>query len=361
LKINLFNTRNYPIKWQYTISIAIVILVSALSYITKSFYGYKIVALVLLMTVSILGMLFEILPVLISAILSAIIWNFLFIPPIFTFHIDNPEDVLMFLLYIFIALLNAVLTNKIRKAEKKAREKEEKTNTIKLYNTLLNSLSHELRTPLATIVSAIDSLQEQRSKLSEQHQIELLKQIDAASMRLNRQVENLLNMSRLETGMLKPSLDWCDPKEFIHAMIQKISEGYTKVIKFNSPNSLPLIKIDRGLMEQVVDNLLHNAINYAGENAQISIETNLIESNFIISIIDNGKGIPESDLDLIFEKFYRVPQTKAGGCGLGLSIVKGFVEAHHGNVNASNNKSGGACFIINIPVATTYLNKLNNE
>lgn len=118
----------------------------------------------------------------------------------------------MFLLYFFIALVNAVLTFKIRKEEKKARHKEEKEHTIKLYNTLLNSLSHELRTPISTIIGAVDTLKDQKEKISSNNQIELLNQIDTASMRLNRQVENLLNMSRLEWGMLKLNLSWCDTK-----------------------------------------------------------------------------------------------------------------------------------------------------
>ncbi len=106
------------------------------------------------MTVSFIAMSFEILPVLVAAVLSAVIWNFFFIPPVYTFHINNAEDVSLFSFYFFIALVNTVLTFNIREAEKKARDKEEKENTIKLYNTLLNSLSHELRTPVSIIIAS---------------------------------------------------------------------------------------------------------------------------------------------------------------------------------------------------------------
>lgn len=306
-------------------------------------------------------MLFDILPVLTAALLSAIIWNFFFIPPIFTFHIDSTEDLLMFLLYFFIALVNAVLTLKIRKEETKARDKEEKENTIKLYNTLLNSLSHELRTPISTIIGAVDTLKENKERISTSNRNELLNQIDIASIRLNRQVENLLNMSRLETGMLKLNLDWCDTNELIHSEIQKLAIPYKQTIVFEPNENLPLFKFDRGLIEHVLQNLLHNAINYTNENTVIKIVASQQSDNCIISVSDNGIGIPEKEIKYLFDKFYRLPQTKTGGSGLGLSIVKGFVEAHKGIVKVENNKNGGVIFVIEFPAEASYLNNFKNE
>ena len=150
------------------------------------------------MVVSVLAMLFDILPVLITAILSALVWNYFFIPPIGTFHIGKPEDVLIFLMYFVIAMINTVLTFKIRQFEKKARDKEEKENTIRLYDTLLNSLSHELRTPISAIIGSVDTLEENNKRLSEENRKLLISEIKIAGLRLNRQVENLLSISRLE-------------------------------------------------------------------------------------------------------------------------------------------------------------------
>ena len=135
-------------------------IVSIACFLFVDLVGYRVVALVLLVTVSLLAMLFEISPVLIAAVLSALIWNFFFIPPIFTFHVDHAEDLLMFLMYFLVAMVNAVLTFKIREAETIARDKEEKENALRHYNVLLNSLSHELRTPIATIIGAVDTLKE---------------------------------------------------------------------------------------------------------------------------------------------------------------------------------------------------------
>lgn len=325
------------------------------------YLGYRTVALLLLLTVSLIAMLFDALPVLTAAILSALIWNFLFIPPIFTFHISNAEDLLMFLLYFFIAMVNAVLTLKIRNEKKKARDKEEKENAIKLYNTLLNSLSHELRTPIATIIGVVDTLKEHNDKITKSNQEALLHEIEIAGIRLNRQVENLLNMSRVETGMIKLNSDWCDVNELINAVIQKLTVTYTQTIIFEPSDDLPLLKFDRGLLDHVIQNLLYNAILYTPDDAVIVITAAYLSDSCVIKVSDNGPGIPESDIDRIFDKFYRLPQSKTGGSGLGLSIVKGCIEAHQGTTKVENNLSGGVTFTIAFPAEASYINRLKNE
>jgi two-component system sensor histidine kinase KdpD len=340
----------------------LIIAVAIACFLSVHLIGYKIIALLLLVTVSIVAMLFDMLPVLFAAVLSALIWNFFFIPPVYTFHIDNTEDLLMFFMYFIIALVNVVLTFKIREAEKKARDKEEKESTIILYNTLLNSLSHELRTPISTIIGAVDTLKENKEKLSANNQTELLIEIDKASIRLNRQVENLLNMSRLETGMLKLHLHWCDVNELIYSVIQKLtSENIYHKIIFDANESLPLFNLDAGLMEQVLHNIIHNAIQYTNDDSIITIQTSFQSNQCVIIISDNGHGFPLSGIQFVFDKFYRLPHTKTGGTGLGLSIVKGFVEAHHGNIKLENNNEGGAKFTITIPAETSFLNNLKND
>lgn len=346
---------------QYIICIAFVLSTATLCYFSTLLIGYKTVALILLMAVSILAMLFDILPVLLASMLSALIWNYFFIPPVFTFHTESTEDLLMLLMYFFIAMVNAVFNFKIRKEERKVRDKVEEENTIKLYNTLLNSLSHELRTPIATIISAVDALKEKNNQTAVLHQYELLNEIDIATMRLNRQVENLLNMSRLETGMLKLNRDWCDINDLINSMIQKNVDTHDQSIVFETNEQLPLVKIDSGLIEHAIQNLVHNAINYTPDNSTIEIKVKHFNDLCLISVSDNGAGIPESELPFLFDKFYRVPQTKAGGSGLGLSIVKGFAEAHMGRVIAKNNLTGGVTFTLEIPAETTYISNLKHE
>ncbi len=313
------------------------------------------------MTVSISAMIFNIWPVLLGATLSAFIWNFFFIEPLFTFHINEAEDFLTFLMYFVIAFINAVLTFQIRRAERKARDKEEKEKEVKLYNTLFNSLSHELKTPLSTILGSVDILKENGSKLTAEQQLDLLREIDKSGMRLKRQVENLLNMSRLENGMLQLKLDWVDINELIHQLIQRHEEFSDQRILYRSNEGLPLMKLDSGLLETVLDNIVYNAAQYTPDHLPVEIAVQCEDNRCTILISDSGPGFPEASMDHIFEKFYRLPESKAGGTGLGLSIVKGFVEAHGGRVEVKNKPQGGAEFSIHLPVETSFMHHLNNE
>ena len=205
---------------QYLVSFTAVLLVAAICYALSGIMGYRVVALILLLLVSLLAISFDILPVLISAALSAFIWGFCFIPPRFTIHINTTEDTILLLMYFVIAMINGVLTHKIRRAEKKARLKEERANSVKLYNTILNSLSHELRTPIAAIIGATDNLQS-NTHLTEENRTQLIAEISKASLRLNQQVENLLNISRLESGHIQPKNDWCDIVELVYEVVKK--------------------------------------------------------------------------------------------------------------------------------------------
>jgi two-component system sensor histidine kinase KdpD len=347
---------------QFVTSIVFVVVISFACFLFTDFIGYRVVALLLLLAVSVVAILFDILPVLCTAILSALIWNFFFIPPIYTFHIGETEDFLMFTMYFVIALVNAVLTFKIREQEKKARDKEEKEKTIGLYNTLLNSLSHELRTPIATILGSVDTLLEEKEKISTSNQLALLREIEAASVRLNQQVENLLNMSRLETSMLKLHLDWCDANELIFSVVRKLEmTNNTHSIVFDPNEQLPLIKIDTGLIDQVLQNILQNAIQYTPKNSVVNIHGKMNADQFELTITDNGPGFPENEIPWVFDKFYRLPNSKAGGTGLGLSIAKAVVEAHNGTIKLENEKPNGARFTITLPTETSFINNLKNE
>ena len=343
-------------RQQYVTSLSLVLFISGVCYLLSDFLDYKIVAFLLLVTVSLVAMFFDIIPVLLSAILSTVVWNFFFIPPKFTFAIHSTADILLFLMYFIIVLINAALTYKIRQVEKKASKKEEKENTLKLYNTVLNSLSHELRTPISTIIGATDTLL-QEIKLSEENKQELISEISKAGIRLNRQVGNLLNMSRLESGVIQPKMDWCDVSELVYSVIKQLQDVlHNKPVHVAIPKNLPLFKIDYGLMEQVLYNLVHNAAVYIPKYAVITVRIISRENSLILVVEDTGNGFPEAEMGRVFEKFYRLNNSTTGGTGLGLSIVKGFVEAMHGSIRLQNREESGAKFAIEIPAQASYIN-----
>lgn len=347
---------------QCLLSIVAVCCVSVVCYFLSSFIGYRVVALILLFTVSVIAMFFEMLPVIIVAVLSALIWDFFFIPPKFTFLVASAENALMLAMYFIIALIHAVLTFKNRQWQKIDREREEKSNALKFYNTVLNSLSHELRTPIATIIGASDNLKIESHKLSTVDKDDLISEISKASLKLNAHVENLLNMSRLESGVIKPMKDWCDISELLFTVKNKLADYSTQhEIKIITEENLPLFYIDSGLIYQCIYNLVYNAIVYTPKNATIVIIASFVNNTLILIVEDNGQGFPENEIDNVFAKFVRLPETKTGGIGLGLSITKGFVEAHDGQIVLENKRSGGAKFQITLPVKTSSTNNLKNE
>ncbi|MBK7882720.1 MAG: DUF4118 domain-containing protein [Chitinophagaceae bacterium] len=347
---------------QYVFSMLLVLLASAICYVLSSIIDYKVVAFILLVIVSVLAVCFDILPVLLAATISALIWDFFFIPPRFTLHVGTTGDSILLLMYFIIALVNAVLTYKIRQVEKIANEKEQKANTVKLYNTLLNSLSHELRTPIAAIMGATDNLQNNNSNLTPQNRYDLVNEISKASFRLNQQVDNLLNMSRLESGFMQPKNDWCDIQEIIYSVIKRIEENdISQKITVNINPAIPLFKLDKGMLEQIIYNLLNNAVLYTGQNCRIEVIAICYTDLLQIIIEDNGKGFPEEEISNVFDKFYRLKNSKAGGTGLGLSIAKGFAEAMNGSIALENIPTGGARFTIAIPAEVSYLKNFKNE
>ncbi|MGC1244195.1 MAG: ATP-binding protein [Chryseosolibacter sp.] len=360
MKKFLFHRLN--IRKQFITSVVLVLAVSLIGLSVHNLIGYRVIAFMLLVTVSILAMFLDIVPVLIAALLSALIWDFFFIPPRFTLTVGTTEDQLLLLMYFIVAMINAVLTNKIRQMEKEVKGQDEKAKSVRFYNTLFNSLSHELRTPITTIIGSADNLQSNAPKLSEKDRTDLISEISIASIRLNQQVENLLNMSRLESGVLQVKKDWCDINDLVYKTLQRLEPNLQRYkISVEIPEDLPLFKLDFGLMEQVIYNLLINVTQHTPDDTMITIQADCVRDRLILIIADNGSGFPEHETDKVFDKFYRLKGAAAGGTGLGLSIVKGLVEAHHGTVKLENLPVRGSRFTIEILTEKSYVNRLKNE
>ncbi len=367
-----FTSKNKPIQ-QYWISFLSIATVTLLGLLVRDLFEYKVVGYLLLVVVSILAIFFEIKAVLLAAVLSALALNFFFIKPYYTFHIDSTEDFLLFLLFFIIALINAVLTHKFKRMQRAIQAKETRASTLKLYNTLLDSLSHELRTPISAILGSIDILQQKNVSLPIETQQKLHNEIEKASMKLNYQVENLLNMSRLESGYIQPKLDWCDVKEIIYNVCSRLSdETKDHKIVYKIDENLPLFKLDYGLMEQIFYNLIYNASQHTPKGVTITIQAHYdvdvdydrhidLIKKCIVMISDDGYGFPTHEMDKAFDKFHRYKDSKTGGTGLGLSIVKGFVQAQNGTISLHNTEEGGAIFTLEFVTESLPLNALKNE
>ncbi|HTR99352.1 MAG TPA: sensor histidine kinase KdpD [Bacteroidota bacterium] len=478
---------------------AVPLLVAAACFPLSGIIEYQTVALVLLFTVALLPLRFGIGPVLLAATLSAVVWDYLFIPPLFTFSVSRVPDILMLLMYFGIALVLGILTSRTRAQERAVRQRESRavalytlsrdlsvartkdavaeaaignvqkffdadvvlflgqtdgdiftaahpastlavgekemgvaawvywnekpagrfTDTLpsaaatyfpisgpryplgvlgvrlrgeknltndqeallenfvrqiasaieretlneltkkavvveeseRLYKTLFNSISHEMRTPLSAIMGTSESLLDDRVAERPGARKELIGEIHEAASRLNRLVENLLDMTRLESGLIRPKLDWCDLADLVNSALSRTKQELAGFrLEVNIPADIVLLKIDFALMEQVLTNLLLNASLYTPAGSTIGIRAGSEGNECVIEVEDNGPGLPPEVLEKVFDKFFRAPGSRTGGTGLGLSIARGFVEAHRGTIRAENRPAGGLKFIIRLPL-----------
>jgi two-component system, OmpR family, sensor histidine kinase KdpD len=229
-----------------------------------------------------------------------------------------------------------------------------RAETDRLRSALLTSISHDLRTPLASILGSASSLKSQTAALDPQTRDVLLGTILDEAERLNRFIGNLLDMTRLESGALRPNTSLAVLSDVIGAALQraaKILAGHSVAIDLAA--DLPLVSLDMVLFEQVLFNLLDNAAKYAPPGSPIEVRARRDGDRVIIQVLDEGDGIPPDDLERIFDKFYRVSgaDRRRAGTGLGLAICRGFVEAMQGTIIAANRTDrSGAVITISLPV-----------
>jgi two-component system, OmpR family, sensor histidine kinase KdpD len=225
--------------------------------------------------------------------------------------------------------------------------------TERLERALLQSVSHELKTPLSVVGTGIDALVKM---VADEKSQATLREIQEALRRLNRVINNLLNMTRIESGAVHPQLDWCDVGEIIEAAKDLAADVVgSHRVEVDLDRSLPMVRIDQPLLEQCLSNLLLNAASNSTTGTEIKINARVANDQLFISVRDEGKGVAESELPHIFETFYRGAEAQPGGTGLGLAIVYGFTRALGGSVTAANKRPHGAEFVITIPIETLRL------
>lgn len=260
---------------------------------------------------------------------------------------------------------SAVAIERLTFAEEAARV-EAMTATDKLRTALMSSVSHDLRTPLTTILGSASALRQDRSKLDDESKDELLLAIEDESKRLDQYVSNLLNMSRLEAGELKPRKEWLDPAEVLEAAASRVApRAKGLAIDTRIGPDVPLLRADFMLLETVLVNLLDNAIKH-GEGAQrVWASVAVQDDQIVFQVVDDGVGIPPDFLDRLFDRFFRVQRgdAKPAGSGLGLSICKGFVEAMGGRIEVKSpvHEARGAAFVLKFPLEAQPARSVDEE
>jgi two-component system sensor histidine kinase KdpD len=238
---------------------------------------------------------------------------------------------------------------------KEAQHAQVQAETERMRSTLLSSVSHDLRTPLAVITGATSSLIEGATTLEPVTRVELAQTAYDEAERLNRLVGNLLDMTRLESGAVQVQKEWQPLEEVVGAALTRLDERLREhPVTVSLPPDGPLAPLDSVLIEQVLINLLENAIKYTPSGSPIEISATRARDAVTVTIADRGPGIPPGDVQRVFDKFYRARSGDgSGGVGLGLTICRGIVEAHGGRIWVENRPGGGAAFRFTLPLEGT--------
>ncbi len=305
-------------------------------------------ALVFLTAVFISAIVYGRGPALLACVASLLVYNFFFLPPLYTLTIADPSNIVTLFFFGVVALIASNLAAQLRRHAVSA-------ETEHLRSAMLASLSHDLRTPLASILGAASSLKSQRQTLDEASQRDLIETIREEAERLHRFITNLLDMTRVEAGAIAPRLDAVDLSDVTGSALRRAEQilaGHQIAVEI--PPDLPLLRADPVLFEQILFNLLDNAAKYAPPGTRILLRARNGGNVVRVEIADEGDGIPPDELERVFDKFHRAQAAdrQRAGTGLGLAICRGFLQAMNGAIVAENREGGGgALFVVTLPVS----------
>ena len=227
-----------------------------------------------------------------------------------------------------------------------------KVETESLRNSLLAGISHDLRTPLAAIVGASSSLAEDTGRLDVRAREDLARTIYDEAQRMTTLANNILDMARLDAGAVRLNLDWYPLEEIVGGVLTRLRERLDgRPVKIDLPRELPMLKVDAVLIDQVLTNLVENALKYTPAATEIEISAQASPEAVTVAVADRGPGFPPGLEERLFDKFFRgSPERAQSGVGLGLTICRAIVEAHGGRIRAENRAGGGARFRFTLPI-----------
>jgi two-component system sensor histidine kinase KdpD len=306
-----------------------------------------------------------------TAVLSALVFNFFYLPPLRKFTIDAQHDIVALFVFVIVAVAAGTLAElaRARAAESERRrveadralreaaalaverdrmreeaiEAEALRRSDELKTSLLRSVSHDLRTPLTAIIAAGAALDSPSVTAAERH--ELSDAVVDEGQRLSRLVENLLDVSRLESGRAEPHREPVELVDLLAAARESIG-SHGDQVRLALDDDLPALRVDPTQLERAFANLLENAVVH-GEGQPVLVRSRLVGPRLVVRVVDRGPGIPENLRERIFEPFYRAPGAASGaGSGLGLAIARGFIEANGGEVEVESLPGQGSSFVV---------------
>jgi len=289
-------------------------------------------------------------PVVAASILGVAAFDYFFVLPSGTFHVDDPQYLLTFGLMLAVGLIVSWLTDTARARAQAQAEATIQAETERIRNALLSSISHDLRTPLAVIAGASSSLAEGGERLGAEERGALAQSIFRESQEMSELIAKVLQMTRLEAG-LALERDWCSIAEIAASVVRRLKPRLADhMVMVDLPDDLPLARVDGALIEQVVANLLENAARHTPPRTLIRLRAHAAGGELVVSIEDFGPGLAEGDLEQLFAKFHH--PGRRGGVGLGLAICRAIIALHGGRIWAERLPGVGTAFRFALPLET---------
>jgi K+-sensing histidine kinase KdpD len=306
------------------------------------------IALVYLLGVVLVALRWRRGPVVAASILAIAAYNFFFVPPSGTFHVDDPQYLVTFAMMLAVGLIVSWLTETVRARALAQAELAIQAETERIRNALLSSISHDLRTPLAVIAGASSSLAEGGERMAQEERRALAQSIFRESQAMSELVAKVLQMTRLESGALTLERDWCSIGEIAASVVRRLKPRLADhLVMVDMPSDLPLARVDGALIEQALANLLENAARHTPPRTLVRLRAHVHANELVVSVEDFGPGLPEGDLEHLFEKFRHGGR---GGVGLGLAICRAIVALHGGRIWAERLPGVGTTFRFSIPL-----------
>lgn len=279
-----------------------------------------------------------------SALVSVLIFNFAFSLPLFEFDFTIPENIISAIIMIVVTLITGTLTTQIKHQEAIRSESEKE----RMRANLLRAVSHDLRTPLTTIYGASSTILDNFDALSTEQKLNMLRGIKEDSQWLTRMVENLLSVTRLDGGNVKILKSSVALEELIDSVLKKFRKRYpNQAVRLDIPDEFIVIPMDALLIEQVLVNILDNAVEHAKGMTELSLSVSVSGNKAAFEIADNGCGIDPERLKTIFTGYGgSSPTDTKVNSGIGLSVCSTIIKTHGGEISAENRKEGGAVFRI---------------
>ncbi len=326
------------------LTVAMIALATAIGHLARTHFASPDFVMLYLLVVVIAATRFGRGPALLASGLSVLAYDFFFVTPNFTFAVADERHLLTFATLFVVSLSISALAETARSSSLKAQTEE-------MRSSLLSSVSHDLRTPLAAITGAATTLRESATTLDLSTRAELVDAICSEAERLERLVGNLLDMSRLQSGVLEVKREWVPLEEVIGAALGFVEGALgARPIRTRLPAELPLVPVDPVLLEQVFRNLLDNVAKYTPPTTAVEISAKAIEGAVEVVVEDEGPGLAPGTEKKVFEKFFRGANAGTQGAGLGLAICKGIIDAHGGALRAGASARGGARFTLTLPL-----------